>query len=108
MITQGYVTTDETNIYCQGANFVNDNKQLSNMLEYQTVGLSMVELSIQIGKQEIQELWDMTILSLSCITKMKCIVSHLPYYQPTKQVRTQKNKNHKYADHKYQPRKSPY
>ena len=108
MITQGYVTTDETNIYCQGANFVNDNKQLSNMLEYQTVGLSMVELSIQIGKQEIQELWDMTILSPSCITKMKCIVSHLPYYQPTKQVRTQKNKNHKYADHKYQPRKSPY
>ena len=26
-------------------------------------------------KQEIKELWDMTILSPSCVTEMKCIVN---------------------------------
>ena len=34
----------------------------------------MVELSIQIGNQEVQELRDMTILSPSYVTEMKCIV----------------------------------
>ena len=34
----------------------------------------MVELLIQIGKQEVQELRDVTILSPSCVTEMKCIV----------------------------------
>ena len=44
------------------------------MLEYQTVRLSTVELSIQVGKQEVQELRDNIILDTECITNIKCIV----------------------------------
>ena len=34
----------------------------------------MVDLSIQIGDQDVQELREMTILPPSCVTEMKCIV----------------------------------
>ena len=44
------------------------------MLSFETVRRSMVELSIQVGDQDVQELREMTILSPSCVTEMKCIV----------------------------------
>ena len=44
------------------------------MLSFETIRLSMVELSIQVGDQEVQELREMTILSPTCVTLMKCIV----------------------------------
>ena len=69
----GSVTSDEINVYCNGAKFTIDGEQHSNMLAFETVRLSMVDLSIQVGDQEVQELRDMTILSPSCVTEMKCI-----------------------------------
>ena len=73
MIVHGSVTNDKTNIYCQGAKFAIDGEQHSNMLAFETVQLSMVDLSIQVGDQEVQELRDMTILSPACITEMQCV-----------------------------------
>ena len=73
MIVHGSVTNDETNIYCQGAKFAIDGEQHSNMLAFETVQLSMVDLSIQVGDQEVQELRDMTIRSPACVTKMQCV-----------------------------------
>ena len=73
MIVHGSVTHDEINLYCKGAKFTIDGEQHSNMLAFETVRLSMVDLSIQVGDQDVQELRDMTILSPSCVTKMKCV-----------------------------------
>ena len=75
MIVHGSVSHEENNAYCRGAKFTIEGKQRNNMLSFQTIRLSMVELSIQVGNQEVQELRDMTILSPSCVTQMKCIVS---------------------------------
>ena len=86
MITHGSVQTKEYNINCQGAKFVINNEQHSNMLEYQTVRLSTVELSIQVGKQEVQELRDNIILDTECITNMKCIVGVHTYLVFSKNV----------------------
>ena len=74
MIVHGSVTHDEINVYCNGAKFTIDGKQHSNMLSFETVRLSMVDLSIQVGDQDIQELREMTILSPSCILELKCVV----------------------------------
>ena len=74
MIVHGSVTSDESNVYCNGAKFTIDGEQHSNMLSFETVRISMVELTIQVGDQDVQELREMTILSPSCVTEMKCIV----------------------------------
>ena len=73
MIVHGLVTHDKINVYCNDAKFTIDGEQNSNMLAFETVRLSMVDLSIQIGNQDVQELRDMTILSPSCVTEMKCV-----------------------------------
>ena len=74
MIVHGLVSHDENNVYCTGAKFTIEGEQHNNMLSFETIRLSMVELSIQVGNQEVQELRDMTILSPSCVTEIKCIV----------------------------------
>ena len=74
MIVHGSVTSDEINVYCNGAKFTIDGEQHSNMLSFETVRISMVELTIQVGDQDVQELREMTILSPSCVTEMKCII----------------------------------
>ena len=74
MIVHSSVIHDKTNVYCTGAKFTIDGEQHSNMLSFETVRLSMVKLSIQVGDQDVQELREMTILSPSCVTEMKCIV----------------------------------
>ena len=43
------------------------------MLAFETVRLSMVDLSIQVEDHDVQELREMTILSPSCVTEMKCV-----------------------------------
>ena len=73
MIVHGSVSSDKYNVHCTGAKFTIDGEQHSNMLQFETVRLNMVELSIQVGDHEVQELRDMTILSPSCVTEMKCI-----------------------------------
>ena len=73
MIVHGSVTNDEINVYCNGAKFTIDGEQHSYMLAFKTVRLSMVDLSIQIGDHDVQELREMTILSPSCVTEMKCV-----------------------------------
>ena len=73
MIVHGSVTNDENNIYCTGAKFAIDGEQHSNMLAFETVRLSMVDLSIQIGDRDVQELREMTTLSPSCVTDRKCV-----------------------------------
>ena len=67
MIVNGSVTSDEINVYCNGAKFTIDAEKHSNMLAFETVRLSMVDLSIQVGNQDVQELREMTILSPSCV-----------------------------------------
>ena len=46
IIVHGSVTHEETNLYCNGAKFTIDGEQYSNMLSFETVRLSMVDLSI--------------------------------------------------------------
>ena len=74
MIVHSSVIRGKTKVYCTSAKFTIDGEQHSNMLIFETVRLSMVKLSIQVGDQEVQELREMTILSSSCVTEMKCIV----------------------------------
>ena len=74
MIVHGLVTHDKIKLYCNGAKFTIGGEQHSNMLSFETVRLSMVDLSIQIGDQDVQELREKTILPPSCVTEMKCIV----------------------------------
>ena len=78
MIIQGLVQANEYNINCQGAKFVIEDEEHYNMLLYRTVRLSMVDISIQVSKHEVQELRDLTILDPSFITDMKCIVGIIP------------------------------
>ena len=52
MIVHGLVTHDKINVYCNDAKFTIDGEQHSNMLSFETVRLSMVDLSIQIGDQD--------------------------------------------------------
>ena len=95
MIVHGSVTHDEINVYCNGAKFTIDGKQHSNMLSFETVRLSMVDLSIQVGYQDIQELREMTILSPSCILEMKCVFGLHTYLiiSPINKCRLKKDKN---------------
>ena len=74
MIVHDSITHDETNVYCTRAKFAIEGEQHSNMMSFETVRLSMVSVNIQVGDQDVQELREMTILSPSCVTKMKCIV----------------------------------
>ena len=74
MVVHGLVSHDTNNVYCTDAKFTIDGEQHNNMLSFETIRLSMVELSIQVGNQEVQELREMTILSPTCFTEMKCIV----------------------------------
>ena len=74
MIVHSSVTHDKIKVYCNGAKFTIDGEQHSNMLAFETVRLSMVDLSIQVGNQDVQELREMTTLSPPCVTEMKCIV----------------------------------
>ena len=74
MVVHGLVSHDTNNVYCTDAKFTIDGEQHNNMLSFETIRLSMVELSIQVGDQEVQELREMTILSPTCVTEMKCIV----------------------------------
>ena len=67
MIVHGSVTHDEINVYCNGAKFTIDGKQHSNMLSFETVRLSMVDLSIQVGDQDIQELLNITSVCIGGI-----------------------------------------
>ena len=73
MIVHSSVTNDEINLYCNCAKFTIDGEQHSNLLAFETVRLSMVDLSIQVGDHDVQELREMTILSPSCVTEMKCV-----------------------------------
>ena len=81
MIVHGSVTNDEINVYCNGAKFTIDGEQHSNMLAFETIRLSMVDLSIQVGDHDVQELREMTILSPSCVTEMKCVYGLHTYHQ---------------------------
>ena len=74
MIVHGSVSHDENNVYCTCAKFTFKGEQHNNMLSFETIRLSMVELSIQAGDQEVQELREMTILSPTYFTEIKCIV----------------------------------
>ena len=74
MIVHGSVSHEKNNVYCTGAKFTIEGKQHNNMLSFETIRLSMVKLAIQVGDQEVQELREMTILSPTCFTEMKCIV----------------------------------
>ena len=53
MIIHGSVTNDEINVYCNGVKFTIDGEQHSNMLAFETVRQSMVDLSIQVGDQDV-------------------------------------------------------
>ena len=56
-----------------GAKFLINGEQHSNMLQFETVQLNMVELSVQVSDQEVQELRDNTLLPISCITNKECV-----------------------------------
>ena len=62
------------------------------MLAFETVRLSMVDLIIQIGDHDVQELREMTILSPSCVTEMKCVYGLHMYLiiSPTNKCRLKK------------------
>ena len=79
MIVHDSISHDENNVYCIGAKFTIEGEKHNNMLSFETIRLSMVELSIQVGDQEVQELREMTILSPTCVTVMKFIVGLYTY-----------------------------
>ena len=63
MVVHSLVSHDKNKVYCTGAKFTIDGEQHNNMLNFETIRLSMVELSIQVGDQDVQELREMAILS---------------------------------------------
>ena len=66
-------------MYCNGAKFTINSEQHSNMLSFETIRISMVELNIQVGDQDVQELREMTILCHR--NEIYRRVAHLPYHQ---------------------------
>ena len=54
MIVHSLVSHDKTNVYCTGAKFTIDGEQHSNMLSFETIRLSIVKLSIEVGNQKVQ------------------------------------------------------
>ena len=82
MVVHGSVTHDETNVYCTGAKFTIEGEQHSNMLSFETIRLSMVELSIQVGDQKVQELKgnDHPVTILRHRNEMYSRSAHLPYH----------------------------
>ena len=84
MIVHGSVTNDEINVYCNSAKFTIDGEKHSNMLAFETVRLSMVDLSIKIGDHDVQELREMTIdpVTILCHQNEMCIrATHVSYHQ---------------------------
>ena len=80
MIVHCSVSSDEVNVHCMGAKFLINGEQHSNILQFKTVWLNMVELSILVSDQEIQELRDHTLLPLSCVAdKQKCMACILTW-----------------------------
>ena len=73
MIVHGSVSSDELNVHCMGAKFLINGEQHSNMLQFETIQLNMVELSVQVKDQEVQELRDNTLLPFSCIVNKECV-----------------------------------
>ena len=73
MIVHGSVSPRRGKRTRKGAKFFINVEQHSHMLQFETVQLNMVELSVQVSDQEVQELRDNTLLPISCITNKECV-----------------------------------
>ncbi len=79
MIRHGHLYATENNVQCDGAKFVIDGEEHSNMLELLSVQITMRETTIQISKSGIMDTQNNIELEKKCLESLRCKVGMSTY-----------------------------